>query len=223
MIDPARVEEIQKLSLPRSKKDIQSMLGKINFVRRFVPNFSELVKHITCMLKKGSEVKWIDNMRNSFQDIKQVIIESPTLINPDYSKIFYVFSFASYDTVATVLLQKDDDNLDHPMDFFSKTLRDAGLRYDPIEKQAYALIKDLKSFRIYILHSKVITYVPSSSVKDVLTQPDIDGKRARWIAKMIEFNSEVKPTKLVKGQGLAKLLTEENHKMLDINFVGEIS
>jgi hypothetical protein len=47
MIDPVQVEAIQNLSLPRSKKDIQSLLGKINFVRRFVPNFAELVKHIT--------------------------------------------------------------------------------------------------------------------------------------------------------------------------------
>ena len=51
-IDPMRVEEIQKLSIPRSKRDIQSFLGKINFVKRFVPNFSELVKHIKAMLKK---------------------------------------------------------------------------------------------------------------------------------------------------------------------------
>jgi hypothetical protein len=54
------------MSLPRSKKDIQSLLGKINFVRRFVPNFVELVKHITCMLKKGSEIKWTDNARKYF-------------------------------------------------------------------------------------------------------------------------------------------------------------
>ena len=46
-IDPLRVEAIHKLSIPRSKRDIQSFLGKINFVRRFIPNFSELVKHIT--------------------------------------------------------------------------------------------------------------------------------------------------------------------------------
>jgi hypothetical protein len=65
-IDLARVEEIQRLSLLRSKKDIQSLLDKINFVRRFVPNFVKLVKHITCMLKKGSEIKWIDDARNSF-------------------------------------------------------------------------------------------------------------------------------------------------------------
>jgi hypothetical protein len=146
--------------------------------------------------------------------------------NSDQSRLqqeFLHFSFTSYDTVATVLLQKDDDSMDHPVAFFNKTLRDVELRYDPIEKQAYALIKSLKAFRIYILHSKVIAYVPSPSVKDVLTQPDIDGKRAKWITKLIKFDIEVKPTKLVKGQGLAKLLTEENHELLDINFIGENS
>jgi hypothetical protein len=150
-------------------------------------------------------------------------MESPTLISPDYTKNFYIFSFASYDTVEVVLLQNDDESLDRPVAFFSKTLRDVELRYDPIEKQAYALIKSLKDFRIYILHAKVITYVPSSSVKDVLTQPDIDGKKDKWIAKLIKFDIEVKPTKLVKVQGLTKLLMEENCDLLDINFIGESS
>lgn len=65
-IDPKRVEAIQKLSLPRSKKDIQSFLGTINFIRRFIANFAELIKHITCMLKKNSKVKWTDQAKNSF-------------------------------------------------------------------------------------------------------------------------------------------------------------
>ena len=123
-------------------------------------------------------------------------MEAPTLISPNYTKGFYIFSFASYDTVETVLLQKDDEGFDHPISFFSKTLRDAELKYDPIEKHAYALIKSLKAFRIYILHTKVLSYVPSAAVKDVLTQNGIDGKRSKWIAKFIEFDIEVKPTKL---------------------------
>jgi hypothetical protein len=57
-IDPSRVEAIKTLSLPRSKKEIQSFLGKINFLRRFISNFVELVKFITSMLRKGNEVKW---------------------------------------------------------------------------------------------------------------------------------------------------------------------
>ena len=54
------------------------------------------------------------------------------------------------------------------MAFFSKALRDAELSYDIIEEHAYALIKSLKAFKIYILNSKVIAYVPSALVKNAL-------------------------------------------------------
>ena len=121
--------------------------------------------------------------------------------------------------MAAVLLQKNDEALDHAIAFFNRTLRDAELKYDPIERQDYALIKYLEKFRIYILYANVIACVPSATVKDVLTQPDIDGKRAKWIAKLIEFDVEVKPTKLVKGLGLAKLMAKENCELLmGINF-----
>ena len=115
-------------------------------------------------------------------------MEVPTLRSPYYSKEFHIFSFASEDTLAAVLLQVDEEGTEHPVAIFSKTLRDAELRYDIMEKQAYALIKYLKAFRVYILHSKIIAYVPYDSIKDVLTQPDADGRRAKWIAKLIEFN-----------------------------------
>ena len=78
-------------------------------------------------------------------------------------------------------------------------MRDAELWYEIMEKQAYALVKALKAFRVYVLLSKVTTYVPSASVKDILIQPDIDGRRGKWIAKILEFDPEIKPAKLVKG------------------------
>jgi hypothetical protein len=34
---------------------------------------------------------------------------------------------------------------------------------------------------------------------DILTQPDIDGRRGKYIAKILEFDLEIKPTKSVKG------------------------
>jgi ribonuclease HI len=220
-IDPDRVEAIQALSLPRSKKEVQAFLGRINFLRRFVSNFAELVKHITAMLRKGHEIKWTAEPRKSFDQIKKALTEAPVLISPDYSKDFMIFSFASFDTVAAVLLQKNDHGQEQPIAFFSKALRDAELRYEIMEKQAYALVKALKAFRVYVLHSKIIAYVPSTSVKDILIQPDIDGRRGKWIAKILEFDLEIKPTKLIKGQGLAKLLAESNYKALEINLINE--
>jgi hypothetical protein len=204
-----------------SKKEVQAFLGRINFLRRFVSNFAELVKHITTMLRKGHEIKWTAEPRKSFDQIKKALIEAPVLISPDYSKDFVIFSFASFDTVAAVLLQKNGQGKEQPIAFFIKALRDVDLRYEIMEKQAYALVKALKAFRVYVLHSKIIAYVPSISVKDILIHPDIDGRRGKWIAKILEFDLEIKPTKLIKGQGLAKLLAESNYKALEMNFINE--
>ena len=55
-----------------------------------------------------------------------------------------------------------------------------------MEKHAYALVKELKSFKVYILHSKIIDYVPNISMKDILMKPDSEGKRGKWIAKILE-------------------------------------
>jgi hypothetical protein len=121
--------------------------------------------------------------------------------------------------VAAVLLQKNEEGHEQPIAFFSRALRDTENRYEIMEKQAYALLKDLKAFRVYVLHLKVTAYVPSASVKDILVQPDVDGKRGRWIAKILEFDLEIKPTKLVKGQGLAKLLAESNCESLGVSFI----
>jgi predicted MarR family transcription regulator len=119
------------------------------------------------------------------------------------------------------LLQKNDKGQEQPISFFSKALRDVEIRYEIMEKEAYALVKSLKAFRVYVLHSKIIAYVPSTSVKDILIQHDIDGRRGKWIAKILEFDLEIKPTKLIKGQGLAKLLAEPNCRALGINFINE--
>jgi hypothetical protein len=216
-IDPKRVEAIETINIPRNVKEIQSFLGKIIFLRRFIPNFAEIVKLITNMLKKNNEVKWTAEAKASFACIKKVISEAPVLESPDYLKDFLIFSFASEHTLAAVLLQKNEEGFKQPIAFFSKSLRDAELRYDIMEKQAYAMVKALKAFRTYVLHSKVIAYVPTNSVKDILVKSDSDGKRGQWHAKIQEFDLEIKPTRLVKEQGLAKLLAESNFRALRIN------
>jgi hypothetical protein len=151
-IDPKRVEAIDTINIPRNRKEIQSFLGKINFFKRFIPNFVEIVKLITDMLKKDSEVKWTTEAKASFERIKKVIGEAPVLASPDYMKEFLIFSFASNHTIVVVLLQKNDEGFEQPIAFFSKSLRDAELKYDILKKQAYAMVKALTAFKTYVLH-----------------------------------------------------------------------
>jgi hypothetical protein len=85
-----------------------------------------------------------------------------------------------------------------------------------MEKHAYALVKALKYFRVYVPQSEITAYVPSSAVKEILVQPDCEGKRGKWITKILEYNLTIKPTQLIKGQGPAKLMTELNCKAIGL-------
>ena len=64
---------------------MQAFLGKINFVRRFVPIFSETVRPLQQMIKKNVEFKWGDLKKQSFCRIKESIVEAPSLAMPDFS------------------------------------------------------------------------------------------------------------------------------------------
>ena len=79
----------------------------------------------------------------------------------------HIFSFASFHTVAAVLLQKNENGHEQHIAFFSKSLQPIELKYDINEKQAYALVKVVKAFRFYIVGVVVIAFVPSATVKDI--------------------------------------------------------
>ena len=69
------------------------------------------------------------------------------------------------------------------------------------------------------MHSHVIAYVPSATIKDIPTRSDPNGRREKWISVLLEYYLEIKSTKLIKGQGLAKLMAQSNYDALDINLL----
>ena len=69
-MDPDRVKAIEALPLPYDKKALQSFLGQINFVRKFINNFSEIVSPITSMIKKDV-FSWSYKAKSSLQRNKK--------------------------------------------------------------------------------------------------------------------------------------------------------
>ena len=97
-------------------------------MRRYIPNFAEIVKDITKMLKKGADIKWTVEAKQSFEEIKNALTQAPMLISSDFSKEFLVFTFASENTAAGVLLQKGQQGTKQPISFFSRTLANSDLK-----------------------------------------------------------------------------------------------
>ena len=92
--------------------------------------------------------------KNAFSKIKTVVAHAPSLKSPDFDKEFIMYTFASDDSLAAVLMQKEDGGDEFPISFMSTGLQGAELNYPSIDKQAYAVFKAVKQFRPYILKNK---------------------------------------------------------------------
>lgn len=74
---------------------MRSFFEKINFVRKFITGFAEIVKQLNEMMKKNAKTEWSEEAKVAFSQIKQSISEAPVLTSPDYLKPFYIYSFSS--------------------------------------------------------------------------------------------------------------------------------
>jgi hypothetical protein len=102
-IDLGRIESIKAIVLPHNKKAMQYFLGKINFVRRFISNFTEIVKPLQEMIKKYFNFKWTKERREAFDKIKEAIAKAPTLQSLDFNNEFILYTFASNHSIVVVL------------------------------------------------------------------------------------------------------------------------
>jgi hypothetical protein len=182
-----------------------------------VLNFVEIIRPITNMLKKYVDIKWSNEARSSFHRINKAPIEAHVLVSLDYSKEFTIFSFSSEENIVVVLLQKNDQGHENHIYLFNKALKEDEMKYDILEKHAYALVKALKASRIYIVQSSIKAYVSSNSVKEILFHLRNEGKRGKWIVKILEYELHINPTNIIKGRGLEELLSDSSYKELELH------
>jgi hypothetical protein len=136
IIDPERTQAIAKLPPPpSSKKSMQSFLGQINFVRRFVPSFSEMVRPLQNLIKKDVQYHWGPQESQAFDSIKKSIVEAPSLMSPDFSQDFTLYTFASDRSYAVVLTQKNVESNEIPIAFMSSYFKGVELNYPAVDQQ----------------------------------------------------------------------------------------
>jgi hypothetical protein len=112
-VDPIKVEAILNLPPPSTLRQLQSLQGKANFLRRFIPNYTEITRGFTWLLKKDSEFVWDTIANNAFEALKLSLTRAPLLFPPDYSRDYFLYLAASEYTIGMVLVQEDDAHDKH--------------------------------------------------------------------------------------------------------------
>ena len=83
-----KIDAVNKITQPTTKKQIRSFIGTMNFYRRFIPHFAEIALPLTDLTtgNKPNKVKWLPEHQMAFDKLKQSITQYPVLRNPDFEK-----------------------------------------------------------------------------------------------------------------------------------------
>lgn len=71
-----------------------------------------------------------------------------------------------------------------------------------MDKQDFPMFKVVNHFIPYFLKSKTKVVVPYPIVINLLVKNELGETRAHWMTSLQEYNLEIKPTKIIRGQGL---------------------
>ena len=68
------------------------------------------------------------------------------------------------------------------------------------------MFKSIKNFKPFLLktHTKII--IPFSAVRQLLIQKEVGEKRANWVTTLQQYDIDIKPANIVRGQGFCILL-----------------
>lgn len=149
--DSSRITAIQELGTPKNKKELQQILGTINYLRQFVPNLSEISSPFRELLKNNVVWQWNEKHTGLLNTIKNLIAKASMLNNFDIHKQIVIQSDSSKDALGCCLLQ---DN--KPVAFASRSLTSTEINYAQIEKELLSISFALTKFHNYIYGRKII-------------------------------------------------------------------
>jgi hypothetical protein len=138
-------------SPPWNLCQLQSLQGKANFLRRFVPDYATRAHGFLHLLRHDIPFQWDEHAQNTFDDLKAALSNAPLISPPDYDRDYILYLSASAVSVAGVLIQLGDDDREHVIYYVSKNLSGPPLKYNHEEKLALAVVLAVQKLCHYIL------------------------------------------------------------------------
>ena len=161
---PLKAEVFAKMQRPRTGKEVQKVLGFVNFLRDFIPLYSCVVGPLEGLrsTKKIDNDLWLSSGgKKAFDLAKEILSRAPVLSNPDWSKEFFVETDASQFGVGAVLFQKGTEGeVNIYIDFAAKAFNSSQQNYSAVKRELLAGMFALERWRPFLLFRKFICFFP---------------------------------------------------------------
>ncbi|XP_050890638.1 uncharacterized protein LOC127096059 [Lathyrus oleraceus] len=209
-----------EVKAPSTKKGMKSLLGKINFLRRFISNLSGRTHAFPPLLRLNKEgFEWGHAQQEAFNKIKAYLSHPPILTPPCRNKSMRLYIFASDKTLGSMLAQEEDNGVERAIYYLSRVLSDAETRYSMIEKLCLYLYFSCTKLKHYI--KPVDGYVSShyDVIKHMLSKPILHSLIGKRALALTEFSLTYMPLRDVIGQVVADFIVDHSIDANALNYV----
>ena len=141
------------------------------------------------MMKKGAVFKWTKKCNNAFKPLKEKLMEEPVLISPQVNKDYVIHCDASKYSYSGILQQTRPGTEElAPAAYFSGNSDKTQVKWNIMQKEAYAIYKSVKRFAFYITGAKTTVFSDHKLLRNFFEGGMNIAKLDRWSLELQQFD-----------------------------------
>ena len=227
-IDMRRLSNIDNWPIPKTAKQVKSIMGVVSHLREYCPMLSKVAAPID-QLRNDKDVKnnWTQLHTDRLNVIKQILLSNQILHTPSLENKFFLQVDASLYGIAACLYQKDDVGRIKHIGFVSKSLNQAERNWSTNRRETAAIVFGLQKFRSLLWgHPNLEILTDHIALTYMFTSTNLNSTLQNYLEILNEYNftiSHVKGIDNVLSDALSRLyppieedqiLEEENQKQM---------
>jgi transposase InsO family protein len=183
--DPLKLEALHCMQPPSNSAELNSFLGFVNYLARYVPNLAALAEPLRRLQTSKVHFAWTEEQETAFRAIKQALLSSPGLAPFDPTVPLEIATDASQNGLGGVLLQNGQ-----PVLYVARALTPAESRYAIIEKELLAVVFVLSRCHFYT-YGRPVTVKTDHKPLLGLVNSDVERlslRLRRFIERLFPYN-----------------------------------
>ena len=117
-------------------------------LNRFISQLADRCKPFFLLMNKWKGFEWTEECALAFQRLKEYLSRPPIMSSPKMDKVLFAYIAVAPHAVSLVLIAVDS-GIQRPIYYVSKSLREAEVRYLPLEKAILAVVHTTRKLSYY--------------------------------------------------------------------------
>ncbi|KAM6563003.1 hypothetical protein CsatB_023001 [Cannabis sativa] len=209
----ANSEKIQAnldMKSPTKTKEVQRLTNWISALGIFFSKSTDKCVLFFNILRGNKQFEWTEECKKAFQELKAQLTKPYVLSKPLDREELGIYMAVTEHAISVVLI-REENNIQHPVYYVSKRLIEAEGRYSLMEKLTYCLILSTRKLRPYFQAHPVWVYI-DQPLRQILQKLDASEQLLKWAVELGQYEIIFQPRTVIKGQALVDFVVECTNK-----------